>query len=116
MHLQADSEEHVISTGHLPPAERVQAVVAEAHSRFRAIDDGDVADYIPALARQPRELFGLCIASVSGAAYVAGDVDTLFSIQSVSKPFVFALICQQFGPNEARRLLGVEPPAIHSTP
>jgi len=96
-----------VSTGHLPPAERVRALVAEAHERFKSIDEGKNADYIPALAKVPSELFGVCVIGTSGIAYAAGDTEYEFSIQSVSKPFVFALICQAIGEDEAREKLGV---------
>jgi len=124
MRQRVGSEEYIISTGHLPPAERVQAVVAEAHSRYRANDEGEVADYIPVLGRTPRELFAICVVAVNGARYGVGDEQHEFSIQSISKPFVFALICQQLGPDRARELLGVDATghpfnsvmAIESTP
>ena len=96
-----------ISTGHLPPAQRVQALVADAHARFQAVDDGQVADYIPALAAAPRGLFGVCVVDTSGAAHEAGDTAHAFSIQSVSKPFVFALVCEALGEEVARTRLGV---------
>ena len=95
-----------ISTGHLPPAERVRALIAEAHERFKSINQGKNADYIPALAKVPKDLFGVCVVSTSGVVYAAGDTDYEFSIQSVSKPFVFALICQAIGEDEARAKLG----------
>ena len=96
-----------VSTGHLPPAEHVRALVAEAHGRFKSIDEGENANYIPALAKVPSELFGVCVVGTSGVAYAAGDTEYEFSIQSVSKPFVFALICQAIGEDEAREKLGV---------
>lgn len=96
-----------ISTGHLPPADLVQALVADAHNRFKSVKQGKVADYIPALAKVSHELFGLCVVEVSGAVYAAGNTEDEFSIQSVSKPFVFALICQAIGEDEARLKLGV---------
>jgi glutaminase len=96
-----------VSTGHLPPAERVQMLISEAKARFSASDQGKVADYIPALAQVPADLFGLCIVGVNGAVHAAGDTEVEFSIQSVSKPFVFALICQAIGEDEARNKLGV---------
>src|SRR5690606_21619483 len=69
--------------------------------------DGTVADYIPALARAPRHLFGMCIAGTDGTLVQCGDSDVAFSIQSISKPFVFALVCQALGGGEARRRVGV---------
>ena len=96
-----------VSTGHLPAAERVRALVAEAHERFKSINEGKNADYIPALANVPSNLFGVCIVGTSGNAFAAGDAEYEFSIQSASKPFVFALICQILGEDEAREKLGV---------
>ena len=81
--------------------------MSEGYERFKSVNEGKVADYIPALARTPRELFGLCIASIDGKFYAAGDAEYEFSIQSVSKPFVFALVCQALGVEEARRKIGV---------
>ncbi len=96
-----------ISTGRLPEPERVQAVVREAHARFGSNDEGRNADYIPALALVPSQLFGICLMGTSGNRYAAGDAEHPFTIQSISKPFVFALICQAIGEDEARRRLGV---------
>jgi glutaminase len=94
-------------TGHLPPSHLVQMLIAEARDRFKLVDEGKVADYIPALAKVPRELFGLCIVGTNGAVHAVGDTDYEFSIQSVSKPFVFALICHAIGEDRARDKLGV---------
>jgi glutaminase len=96
-----------VSTGHLPSADSVKRLVNEAYIRFGAIDEGQVADYIPALAKVPRDRFGVCVVSTNGNFYEAGDTEYEFSIQSVSKPFVFALVCQRIGEAEARQKLGV---------
>jgi glutaminase len=95
-----------VLTGHLPAAERVRVLVAEAHERFKSINEGKNADYIPALAKVPSDLFGVCVVGTSGIAFAAGDAEYEFSIQSASKPFVFALICQVIGEDEAREKLG----------
>jgi glutaminase len=96
-----------VSTGRLPAAERVRDLVAEAHERLKSIDEGKNAEYIPALTKVPSELFGVSIVGTTGIAFAAGDAEYEFSIQSVSKPFVFALICQVIGEDEARQKLGV---------
>ncbi len=96
-----------VSTGALPPAELVQAYVDEAHARFRDRDDGAASEVYPALARVPGDLFGICVADTSGNAYAAGDAGAGFAIMSVSKPFVFALVAEALGPDEARDRLGV---------
>jgi glutaminase len=96
-----------VSTGHLTTSDAVTRLVAEAQARFQSNNEGQVADYIPALAEVPGHLFGVCLAGVSGECFAAGDADHEFTIQSISKPFVFALICQAIGENAARRYLGV---------
>ena len=96
-----------ISTGHLPPRDQVRSLLAEAYERYKDDDDGTVADYIPALAAARPELFGASIVSDSGEIVDVGDAEHEFSIQSVSKPFVFALVCQAIGYNAARDKLGV---------
>lgn len=67
------------------------AIVAEiagrmAHARPR----GKVADYIPELAKVSADHFGIAVIAADGTEHVAGDADTAFSIQSVSK--LFALV------------------------
>src|SRR5215471_14990390 len=95
-------------SGHLPPAERVDTLLAEAYERFKISDDGKVADYIPALARTPRNLFGLCVVETNGAIHTAGDIEYWFSIQSISKPFVFALVWQAINAEPARKRIGAK--------
>ena len=95
-----------VSTGHLPTPELVTALVAEAHARYKSNIDGENSQAYPALARVPSELFGVCVVGTSGGIYAAGDTDYEFSIMSVSKPFVFALVCQEIGAEEAREKLG----------
>lgn len=95
-----------VSTGHLPEAEMVEGLVNSAYHRFKSNDEGENSQVYPALARVSRDLFGVCVVGTSGRVYAAGDTDHDFSIMSVSKPFIFALVCQLFGPAEARAKLG----------
>jgi glutaminase len=96
-----------VSTGHLPEPELVRRLLNEAHQLFQPRTDGENADYIPALALVPSDLFGICLAGVSGACHAVGDTEFPFTIQSISKPFVFGLVCQAIGEEEARQRLGV---------
>lgn len=96
-----------ISTGTLPPPEAVRALVEAGHRRFLSVDDGKVADYIPALASASPELFGISIVTVAGRTFSAGDSNVPFSIQSVSKAFVSALVLEAIGPAALRERVGV---------
>lgn len=95
-----------VSTGHLPDPEVVQSLVNEAHERFKSRSEGQNSQVYPALAKVSPDLFGVCVVDTRGKVYAAGDVDYPFSIMSVSKPFLFALICERLGPEEARDKLG----------
>jgi glutaminase len=96
-----------ISTGELPGAAEVGRLVTEAYERYRTTAEGKVADYIPALAEASPDLFGICVFGARDRYFEIGDVATQFSIQSVSKPFVFALVCEAVGYDSARHHLGV---------
>ena len=96
-----------VSTGALPDAARVQALLEAGHRRYADLRDGEVADYIPALADASPDLFGACLVATSGQVFEVGDARHELSVQSISKPFVFALVCEALGPDEARSKLGV---------
>jgi glutaminase len=91
----------------LPTPDVVKALVAEAHERFRSNADGQNSQVYPALARVPSHLFGICVVGSSGKVYAVGDSDHAFTIMSVSKPFVFALVCEALSPEEVRDKVGV---------
>jgi glutaminase len=96
-----------VSTGRLPPAELVQAWIDEAHARYATNVEGAVSTVYPALALAPPALFGICVVGTRGRTHTAGDADREFTIMSVSKPFVFALVCEQLSPDAVRDLVGV---------
>jgi glutaminase len=102
----AGHDHDYVSTGHLPTPERVKELVTEAHARYKSNTEGDNSQVYPALARVPSKLFGVCVVGTGGKVYAAGDTDHEFSIMSVSKPFVFALVCEVLGPDKVREKIG----------
>jgi hypothetical protein len=99
-------ERHCISTGHLPGPEMVQSLAQDTHRRSKSNSDGKNSRAYPALARVASELFCVRVVGTSGRIYGTGDVDYEFSVMSVSKPLLFALICETIGPEKARAKLG----------
>lgn len=77
--------------------------------RVRFLRDGALADYIPQLALADPEALGIAAVTMSGQVYSAGDAEAPFTIQSVSKPFIYALAVQQLGVEELSTRVGVEP-------
>ncbi|MFV0434158.1 MAG: glutaminase A [Leucobacter sp.] len=79
-------------------------------AKVRAADPaGAVADYIPELAKADPELLGISAVTLSGRAYGAGDRAARFTIQSISKPFVYALALAELGMDTMLERIGVEP-------
>lgn len=70
---------------------------------------GAVADYIPELAAVDPGLLGVSLSTVDGAVYDAGDVEVPFTIQSISKPFVYALALADRGLDAVLAEVDVEP-------
>lgn len=102
-----DDVDQQVATGALPDPPRVDELVHEAHRRYADDNDGTVADYIPALAQADPELFGLAVVEAAGAVHDAGDAHRLFTIQSISKLFVYALVVDELGHNVVRDRVGV---------
>ncbi|TCC35119.1 glutaminase A [Kribbella sindirgiensis] len=96
-----------VSTGGLPDGSTVADLVQETYERFRGVGDGGVSEVYPALAGVDPDDFGVCVATTDGRLYEAGDAHRPFTIMSVAKPFVFALMCQAVGVDALRELVGV---------
>jgi glutaminase len=96
-----------VSTGRLPTEAVVRQLVDEAHRRFQAVEEGQVASYIPALSAAHPADFGLAVATAEGLLIEAGQATQPFSIQSLSKPFLHGLICEALGERVVREKLGV---------
>ncbi|MFT4264036.1 MAG: glutaminase A [Nocardioides sp.] len=87
----------------------VGSYLQRVHDELLGMRAGEVADYIPALAAADPEPFGICLATVDGAVYAVGDADREFTIQSISKPFTYALAIADRGLDEVLDHIGVEP-------
>ncbi len=87
----------------------VESYLAGLHERFRALDAGEVATYIPELGKADPRWFGISVATVDGHVYEVGETRRPFSIQSISKPFVYGLALEDRGKAAVLERIGVEP-------
>ncbi len=87
----------------------IQAVIDAVYEKYKNVDDGEVATYIPELGKADPTHFGICIATVEGNVFRAGDVDKEFTIQSMCKPFAFLMALEQHGLQKVLKHVGVEP-------
>ena len=72
------------------------------------LEQGAVADYIPALARQSKSRFGMAVATLDGKVHTIGEADACFSIQSISKVYALTMALNAIGGDLWRRC-GREP-------
>jgi glutaminase len=89
------------------PAEIEKALNA-AYAKYKTLQEGKNADYIPALAKVDPNLFGLALVTVDGKVYTAGDIKSEVSIQSISKVFTMARVIEDSGPQAIANNMGVD--------
>jgi glutaminase len=87
----------------------VEDYLTGLHVRVSQVSGGSPADYIPELGKVDPELFGIAIATVDGQTYAVGDAEHPFTIQSVSKPFMYGYALQHYGRLRVLEQVGVEP-------
>jgi glutaminase len=86
-----------------------RATLNELHAKYRDVNEGKIADYIPELALADPNWFGISVVTAGGQSFDVGDYQQLFSIQSVSKAFVFGLALEHHGRDAVLKKVGVEP-------
>lgn len=92
-----------------PHANVIQELLAELHASFSGVREGRVADYIPELAKACPDDFGIVIATSGGRIYEIGDTRKEFTIQSISKPFIYALALKTLSLDVMATKIDVEP-------
>jgi glutaminase len=90
-------------------ADRIAEAVSAAYDKHKNRRGGKNAGYIPALAGVDPQLFGICVATVDGQTFSAGDATRLFALESISKVFTAALAMQHVGSRVFRRKVGADP-------
>ena len=86
----------------------INAVVNAAYEKYKDLEEGANADYIPALAKVDPRMFGIVVVTVDGKVYTAGDVTSEVSIQSISKVFTMARVMEDSGTDAIMDNMGVD--------
>lgn len=111
-HVDKPRTIHISSRAESGPSAAIQPFLKSLSSLYgelTALGGGEVATYIPELAKaDPRDL-SVAIATLDGEIYAVGDYDKEFTIQSVSKPFAYAALLDRLGRGEMMSRVGVEP-------
>ena len=94
------------------PAEHsfvIQQILEEVYAKFRKLQSGKPAGYIPELAKADPNDFGIVISTADGRIYEVGDTRKNFTIQSISKPFAYGLALKIHALDHVLGKVGVEP-------
>jgi glutaminase len=97
------------SAENTPCTSPVLDFLEQLHSMYASVADGQVATYIPELAKANPNWFGICLVTASGTVYEVGDSRQGFTIQSISKPFVYGMALEDHGRATVLKKVGVEP-------
>ena len=87
----------------------MEETIGELYSKYLPCMEGHTADYIPELAKADIKQFAIAIVTVDGKIYKIGDSSKNFTLQSVSKPFVYGLALETHGRERMLSKVGVEP-------
>lgn len=93
----------------MPEALNIQDIVEITYEKFANVNEGEVATYIPELGKVEPDDFAICVATVDGQVFSAGDWNKEFTIQSVCKPFAYQMALEELGRERTLRHVGVEP-------
>jgi len=87
----------------------IQETLQNVYEKYKDVRDGEVASYIPELAKAKPDDFGITLATVDGQVFSVGDSQREFTIQSICKPFAFLMALEEFGRDAVLQKVCVEP-------
>jgi len=91
-----------------PAGPNYQEALNSAYAKFKDLQEGKNADYIPALAEVDPKIFGIALVTTDGRVFTSGDIGSMVSIQSISKVFTMAKVMEEQGPDAILKNMGVD--------
>lgn len=87
----------------------LSSFLAALHQRYQTLNAGEVAGYIPELAKANPDWFGIAVVTCDGQVLTVGDAEQTFTIQSISKVFTYGMALEDYGRENLLKKVGVEP-------
>jgi glutaminase len=87
----------------------IQSLIEAVYHKYKILDEGQVASYIPELAKANPNWFGISITTIDGEVFEIGNVGQRFTIQSISKVFTYGMALEDRGCDVLLSRVGVEP-------
>jgi glutaminase len=86
----------------------IENILKDAYNKYKDVTDGKNADYIKELANVDPNIFGIALVTTDGTVYTMGDIESMVSIQSVSKVFTLAKVIEEQGYQSVEDKIGVD--------
>uniref|UniRef100_A0A8C5AA71 glutaminase n=1 Tax=Gadus morhua TaxID=8049 RepID=A0A8C5AA71_GADMO len=96
----------------IPDFQPFCAHIDELYHNAKKIPGGQVADYIPQLARFSPDLWAVSLCTVDGQRHTVGDTKVPFCLQSCVKPLKYAIAVHDHGTDYVHRFIGKEPSGL----
>ncbi|XP_012681943.1 glutaminase kidney isoform, mitochondrial-like [Clupea harengus] len=96
----------------IPDFETFVSHINEIYYSVQRQDGGQVADYIPQLAKLNPDSWGVSLCTVDGQRHSVGDTRVPFCLQSCVKPLEYAVAVHEAGSEEVHRYVGKEPSGL----
>lgn len=97
-----------LDTGSTLEPAKIEAALQAAYDKYKGLEEGANADYIPVLAAVDSNIFGITLVTTDGKVYSVGDIDSVVSIQSISKVFTMARVMEESGIDSIADNMGVD--------
>uniref|UniRef100_A0A8C4DR55 glutaminase n=1 Tax=Dicentrarchus labrax TaxID=13489 RepID=A0A8C4DR55_DICLA len=96
----------------IPDFQSFSAHIDELYENAKNMSGGQVADYIPQLARFSPDLWAVALCTVDGQRHTVGDTKVPFCLQSCVKPLKYAIAVHDHGTEYVHRFIGKEPSGL----
>ncbi|XP_044144282.1 glutaminase liver isoform, mitochondrial [Bufo gargarizans] len=96
----------------IPDFEKFTLQIKRLYETTRGIKEGEVANYIPQLAKMSPDHWGVSLCTVDGQRYSLGDTDVPLCLQSCVKPLKYAIAVNDLGTDYVHQFVGKEPSGL----
>lgn len=96
----------------IPDFQSFTSHIDELYESAKKLTGGQVADYIPQLAKFSPDLWAVSLCTVDGQRHTVGDTKVPFCLQSCVKPLKYAVAVNDYGTEHVHSFIGKEPSGL----
>ncbi|XP_036965204.1 glutaminase kidney isoform, mitochondrial isoform X2 [Acanthopagrus latus] len=96
----------------IPDFQSFTSHIDELYESAKKLTGGQVADYIPQLAKFSPDLWAVSLCTVDGQRHTVGDTKVPFCLQSCVKPLKYAVAVNDYGTEYVHSFIGKEPSGL----